>query len=285
MFIFKRIVLILLSPLTLALVLIATGLVLSLWKRHLSKSRVAILAGLVLLVVAGYGWGARGYLASRERVHPALDLSGGRTPALASVRHVAVLGAGHISSPDLPVTAWPGASGLFRIVEGIRVHRRLPGTKLIFSGGPGLDRHPTAKVAADIAAEMGVPRSEMILLPGPEDTRQEAQAMRPIVGTQPFVLVTSAGHMPRAMETFRAQGMNPIPATTDYLFPAGTKRQALDIFPSIQGLACATRATYEVLATMQERFRNWRHEPEAPATPKASPTAPAPRAAGSPAPG
>ena len=41
--------------------------------------------------------------------------------------------------------------------------------------------------------------------------------VKEIVGKDKFILVTSASHMLRAMALFRKQGMEPIPAPTDYM--------------------------------------------------------------------
>ena len=41
-----------------------------------------------------------------------------------------------------------------RLVEGIRIHRNLPGSKLILSGGGGFDPVPNAKIMADRIAQV-----------------------------------------------------------------------------------------------------------------------------------
>ena len=46
-----------------------------------------------------------------------------------------------------------------------------------------------------------------------------ASVLRTLLGAEPFFLVTSAGHMPRAMGVFVKQGSRPIPAPTDFSLP------------------------------------------------------------------
>ena len=50
---------------------------------------------------------------------------------------------------------------------------------------------------------------------GAEPTPNADRAKK--IGQTPFILVTSAGHMPRSMAVFEAQGMQPIPAPTEFI--------------------------------------------------------------------
>ena len=47
------------------------------------------------------------------------------------------------------------------------------------------------------------------------DTYGNARGVKPIVKDAPFVLVTSASHLPRAMIIFQTLGMRPVPAPAD----------------------------------------------------------------------
>jgi uncharacterized SAM-binding protein YcdF (DUF218 family) len=49
------------------------------------------------------------------------------------------------------------------------------------------------------------------------NTFESAVHLKDRIKDSEFILVTSAGHMPRALAAFRQMGMNPIPAPTDYL--------------------------------------------------------------------
>ncbi len=57
----------------------------------------------------------------------------------------------------------------------------------------------------------------------PRDTEEEAMNIRNIVGTEQFILITAAYHMPRALKLFKKHGLNPIVAPTNFLreFPNG----------------------------------------------------------------
>ncbi|SQI89181.1 membrane Protein [Klebsiella oxytoca] len=68
-----------------------------------------------------------------------------------------------------------------------------------------------------VAETLGVPRSEIIVLDKPKDTEEEAAAVKEAVGDAPFLLVTSASHLPRAMIFFRRAGLAPLPAPANQL--------------------------------------------------------------------
>ena len=53
-----------------------------------------------------------------------------------------------------------------------------------------------------MAESLGVPRSAIITLDSPKDTEEEAAAVKQAIGDVPFLLVTSASHLPRAMIFF-----------------------------------------------------------------------------------
>jgi uncharacterized SAM-binding protein YcdF (DUF218 family) len=133
---------------------------------------------------------------------------------------------------------------MYRMAEGIRLHRLLPGSTIVFSGGGAVDGVSSAKAAADLARALGVNANEMILEERSETTAEEAQTVRGIVGDDPFILVTSAVHMPRAMTLFYTHGMRPIPAPTEY---RSTSNGAMMIWPSLANMGLANATAHEVL--------------------------------------
>lgn len=102
---------------------------------------------------------------------------------------------------------------------------------------------------ANIAQDLGVRRENMILESVSRDTEGQAGLIQKIVRNDPFVLVTSAGHMPRSMALFRKLGMQPIPAPTDYRVRErqGEKINPVMFFPQVDGLGKSTIAIYEYL--------------------------------------
>lgn len=245
----KTIILLCLSPLLMSLGLMALG-TLCLWSnRRPALGRVLTGAGLLLLIWAAYGHFGRGYLTRLESQYSPLNPASLPPTTAARARFVVILGAGQVSDPRLPVTSQIGDRSLYRLVEGIRIHRHLPGSKLVLVGGPGTDNHPNAEVMAAVAIELGLRQDDLIVMRHPRDTIEEARCVKKLVDNTPFVLVTSAAHMPRAMQLFQREGLHPIPAPTNYACPITPNRNPAHYFPTPGGLGCTEHALYEMLGS------------------------------------
>lgn len=173
------------------------------------------------------------------------------------IKFVVVLGGGHASDPFLPATSQISRAGLIRLVEGIRIYRQTPGSKLVLCGGSVIDPVSEAKLMAGIATDLGVNENGIILESLSKDTKDEARLIQTIVGRQPFVLVTSASHMPRSMALFRKQGMNPIPAPTGHLvqMSQATGPSRFFFFPGSGALGKTETTFYEYLGTYWAKLR------------------------------
>lgn len=69
-----------------------------------------------------------------------------------------------------------------------------------------------------MAISLGVAADKIIVETQSRNTYQHPRYIAPIVEKHPFILVTSALHMPRAMGQFRGQGLYPMAAPTQYLY-------------------------------------------------------------------
>ena len=128
----------------------------------------------------------------------------------AGVKHIVVLSGEPILNRPTAVDRW--GKGIFRLMEGIRLWRENPDAKLVFSGSG----YSSADAIAELPLQLGVPKDAMIVKTGVWDTVDEVKLFKPIVGTRPFALVTSAYHIPRAMELFKNEGTNPIACPCDF---------------------------------------------------------------------
>jgi uncharacterized SAM-binding protein YcdF (DUF218 family) len=111
---------------------------------------------------------------------------------------------------------------------------------------------------AAAARELGVDPQHTIVGPLARDTREEALALRHLIGARPFVLVTSAAHMPRSMALFRKVGLHPIASPGDYKIRSiGAQRVQLNhFFPQADALHNATAAVHEYLGMLWSKLTN-----------------------------
>ena len=101
-----------------------------------------------------------------------------------------------------------------RMTLPIGLMRKFPNFELIFSGGEGR-LVPTGTTEAEIAKvfyeEQGVDMKRVTLESKARNTRENARQVAALLGErckQPWLLVTSAWHMPRSMAEFEAVGCN-----------------------------------------------------------------------------
>lgn len=251
MFILKKAVSKFFFPVPMVLILLLTGL-LFLWSSKRTKTgKVLVTVGSLILLLLSTNYVAERIVAPLEAEYPPhsiqLTVSDHVTSDTQAIKYIVVLGSGHISNPALPLTGQIDSNALARLAEAVIIHRKLPESRLVLSGGPGFDPVPNAKIMADLAVELGIAEENIILEEGSHDTKDEALLIKPIVKDDRFMLVTSASHMPRAMALFRKQGMDPVPAPTAHLVKAPVHSRASSFFPSVSALYKSTRGVYEYM--------------------------------------
>lgn len=238
-----------LLPLPLLLSLMALGLLLLWFSRWQKSGKILISLSWLLLLLLSVHPVADRLLLPLERQYATWN---GSYP----MDYIVVLGGGYTYNPD-----WAPGSNLLgnslpRVTEGVRQWRRYPQAKMIFTGAAaGYNRYSNAAVAAQVAESLGVPASAIITLDQPHDTGEEAQAVRQIVGQHPFLLVSSANHLPRAMRFFRAAGLNPQAAPANQLAIRSPLSLWDRVLPSPMWLSHSERAIYETLGLIWQRIR------------------------------
>jgi uncharacterized SAM-binding protein YcdF (DUF218 family) len=166
---------------------------------------------------------------------------------LPQVDYVVVLGSYYDPTSKSPITAAIDAEGLVRAVEGLRLLRLLPGARLVVTGGGIAGRGHPAAGNARLARAFGVSDDALIVLESALDTAGEARDVAARLGTAPFLLVTTASHMPRAMALMRRAGANPIAAPTGQQTRADAPFGWAELLPSSGGLRASERAVHEYL--------------------------------------
>lgn len=228
------------NPLLLAMVLAGVGLTLRGLRRRAGSWFVAAAGGIAYLASTSLVGNA--LLAPLERSYPAFEA--GRS---IEVRDIVVLGSSYTPHDQIPVTGALDAAGLARIVEGVRLARARPDSRLLVSGGAQAGLAPSALGYAQLAAQLGMEQSALVVMDRALDTRQEARAVAAMLGHSPFILVTSAFHMPRAMRLMQLEGANPLAAPTGQLSHTGRGAERFGLVPGSAGLHRTEAALHEYL--------------------------------------
>jgi uncharacterized SAM-binding protein YcdF (DUF218 family) len=209
-FAFKKIVAFFLKPLTIFIILLLFSFFL-LKKNNVKKANLFLIFSFFWLILISYGPISNAMLWSLESKYGMLKT----IPT--NVNYILVLGNGHTVDDTIPINSQVAPTALVRLSEGIRIHLKIKNSKLIVSGYRGNQSLSHALMQKKLALSLGVNAQNILLQQMPRDTQEEAQEIKKIVGNQKFVLVTSASHMPRAMQIFKAEGLDPIPAPTNFL--------------------------------------------------------------------
>ena len=210
LFFLKKLVSELMNPLALGLLITLYGLI-ALYVGRISTAKKVLPFAFLWIALFSYGPVSDALLKPLESQYKALL----KTPQ--NIQYVLVLGNGHKSDASLPITTQLDPTAVIRLNEGIRHYQNLKNTKLVLSGFKGLfDPTPHAVMQQKLAMALGVSSQDIIMFMKARDTEEEAIAMKKLIGKKPFILVTTASHMPRAYKIFKALGLHPIAAPTDF---------------------------------------------------------------------
>ncbi len=259
MFIFKKIISCFLSPLSLSLLFSLLGLFLLWFTTKQKAGKILVSVGVIVLALFSYRVTADKLLRPLERQYDKYEVKSSSEVTTAEnksdIKFIVVLTGGHISDPELPLLSQIGEKPLIRLIEGIRIYRKYPGSKLLLSGGGAFDPVPEAKMMENIARELGIPERDIILETESMDTKDEAMFVKPLVGSEPFVLITTASHMPRSMALFKKLDMNPIPSSIGHSVKDGQKFIFFSFFPGSENLKKSEQAIHEYLGIIWAKLR------------------------------
>lgn len=187
-------------------------------KRWCKPTVVMLWTGLVALGLLGFQAIPDALLRPLENRYP--------IPAAESInRHVGIIVLGGATNhPDSFVAHGqvPLGEAAERMTVPVGLLQQHPKMELVFSGGEG--RLVTTGVTESELArvfykEQGVNMTQVKLEDGSRNTRENAQQVAKLLGDRcksPWLLVTSAWHMPRSMAEFEAVGCNVTPYPVDF---------------------------------------------------------------------
>jgi uncharacterized SAM-binding protein YcdF (DUF218 family) len=231
------------------------------WRRPASSwARRWLLAGAV--AYAALGCYAISYASGR------LLVAGFRPLARADVppgpTAIVVLGSGSIMARD-----WDDASlavldraSADRVLEAVRVFKMTDAAWVIASGGlvrPRALDEPNGRTMRDALARFGVPAARLLVETESRNTHDEAVIVGEMLRSldvQHVILVTSEIHMRRSLGTFRAEGIQAVPAIARQA-PATTIPWIAWVIPTEGGLKLAAEVWHEILGLGYYVIRGW----------------------------
>lgn len=230
-------------PLPVFYVLLIAGLLL-IWKKRKRSGKVLLVAaGIWFLVISTLTVPKILVKSLEDRYH---QLTNSEIKALPDSCDIIVLGGGHTDDRELTPNNQLSDQALCRLVEGIRIHRLTPGSRLILSGFSGRSAEPQAIVLYKTAQLLGVDTSSMAFQTKPANTRMEAEEyIRNFGRKHTLVLVTSDIHMPRAIMNFRNVGLDPVPAPADEIIKYGSRKSWTRFLPSSGNIKMLEAAIHE----------------------------------------
>ena len=254
MFIIKKIISKFLYPLNLSILLLIVGIVL-IWRNGKSLTgKVLITAATVILFATSYWPIGAGIIGLLESEYKPLrqDLHAGN-PADENIllpKKILVLNGGIYYHFGYPSSSQLGYSTSMRMIEGIRLHKAIPGSRLYVSSAQGEVWDYNGETMRDFAWELGVKPEDVISVKTGYDTEGEAKKIKEIWGDEPFILVTSAAHMKRSSAIFKKAGLNFMEAPVGY-HTMNRGDFTLDyIFPSHKALSLSSTAWHEYIGLL-----------------------------------
>ncbi|MFH1112423.1 MAG: ElyC/SanA/YdcF family protein [Pseudomonadota bacterium] len=251
LFVAKKVVSVLFYPVGTTLALLASGILIWFWKPRSRLGIVFICTGTLWLFISSLG--ITGSILAEPLEKAAGSYADPKELAAQHVEYIVVLGSGIRTNPVEPL-GLTDCSSFSRVIEGIRLWKAIPGSKLVVSGG-GLSSEgmTSGEAMAAVAGKMGVPPGDIVRETRSLDTMDEAGLLKPLLGNSRFALVTSALHMSRSLKIFKSLGMNPVPAPAD--FHAEDHRKGLRAFlPGEMGIRLSQWAIHEYVGMLRLRL-------------------------------
>jgi uncharacterized SAM-binding protein YcdF (DUF218 family) len=254
-----------LSPVGIMTLLFAVGLLFSLFRRRSAAGRRMILTGTVLMLIFLLTPVPELLVADLERPFPPLL----HPQTVSGLRMILVLSHYGEDRPTFDEVERLSPESVIRVLEGIRLYRILGGTKLVLSGGVLREGdRPVARLMADFCRVLGVPQRDILTEENSSNTHENLVEAQKMIGSAPFLLVTSASHMRRALAVANRLGMSPTAAPADYWTapyqtPGMTRQEWLQVVwggflhPSTRRFQYLQRAYHENLGYLWYRLRGW----------------------------
>ncbi len=165
-----------------------------------------------------------------------------------NAKHIVVLTGWASHDSNMPLSGRMNASSAYRVLMGLELFRQRPDCDVIVTG-----EAVAADVMAAVMAQLGVPSERIKIESKSKSTAQSAEHIRALVGKDDFLLVTSGGHMPRALAAMASFGLRAIPVPTDHQGPKSWRDAEWQ--PRPESLAVSDLAVHEYLGRLWYAMR------------------------------
>lgn len=203
-------------------VLALVGIAALAFRRTRRLACVPLAAAGALLLLFSNGLIATSLMSPLEYAYPAMQ-DPQRHP---EARAIVVLTAYAADDANMPLSSRLSYSSALRVLEAANLFARRPDCQVIVSGDA-----TAARIMGEQLRGLGVPEDHLLIDAVAGDTAASATNLRAALAGRPVFLVTSAGHMKRAVGVFRKQGVVPIPAPTDFQLPRSVRHAEWDYSP------------------------------------------------------
>lgn len=220
------------------------GVTARLWSRTRELSWWLLAASGLVILIFSSGKTAAALLSPLEYSRPAVLTA----TAHPHVNKIVVLTGWAADDALMPLSGRLNASSAYRVLMAMELYRDCPHCEVIVSG-----KEVTTRLMAEVMSKLGVPATQIIREDKSASTADSADNLQALVGTAPFFLVTSAGHMPRSLGVLNEHGLSAIPAPTEHQQPRDWRHALLQ--PSPQSLYAADLAAHEYIGILWYRLR------------------------------
>lgn len=227
-----------------AYLLFVLGLLACAWRSTRRASWWLLAASGALSFVFSSGKIAATLMSPIEYAYPTVH-DGRKFP---EARHIVVLTGWATDDREMPLSGRLSAAAAYRVLLALEIYHDRPDCNVIVTG----DRI-TAQTMGALLAKLGVPNEKVVLEERSLTTAESAINLRPLVRDEPFFLVTSAGHLPRAMAAMERQQLRAIAAPTDHQLPHRWSKA--EPWPSPNSLGVSDLAIHEYLGRLYYRLR------------------------------
>jgi uncharacterized SAM-binding protein YcdF (DUF218 family) len=232
-------------PSNLIIIFSVLGVIFFLVKKTRKSSIYLLLTSLAIYIIFATGPVSFWLLGTLEYEHPYIE----RIDAIKDIEYIVVLTAFAEEDSLLPLSSRLNDASAFRLLEVLSIFNDIPHSNIIITG----NEEPSF-IMKEMLISAGINQDKIIIENNSDNTFESAINVNALINNKPFILITSAGHMPRTIRVFNKLGMRPTPAPTHYL----TKKNnlAISYLPSPLHLRYSDLAIHEYAGILWYRLTN-----------------------------